>query len=195
MILHSLLVADDVKEVADEIVQAKKIIMMKHIQTINEANDSFNRSKLFDERKIRFLTANNWINQKVNLFHLNGGKWIEYSNSLEPITNVYPLKEYHFDEVATDEIVSNGKFRIELDDADYNGEKYMQDYIIASQNDPATLLPYKPRIKEFVFNYSVSETIDLVTRKNENNTVEIFQTLPYGFAKKKKEPLFFYFKH
>lgn len=136
-------------------------------------------------------TENNWINKKITIYYLNNGQWKEYSDKLEPISNNYPLQEYHFDEVATEEIISNGKFRIELDDPAYKGEKYMQDYILASQNKNTITLPYKPRIKEFVFNYKVSETINLTTRNNEKNPIEIFQVLPYGFSKKEKGVIHF----
>ncbi|TDD96006.1 hypothetical protein [Flavobacterium cellulosilyticum] len=154
--------------------------------TTNDTTQKTEQVFLMESRKKNFLSAGNWINEKVTILHLVDGQWKEYSTSLTPIPNNYPLKEYHFDAVVTDAIVSNGKFRIELKDAEYSGEKYMQDYIIASQNKPATELPYKPRIKEFVFNYSVSETINLQTRTNENNTIELFHVLPYGFIKRKK---------
>lgn len=124
-------------------------------------------------------------------FNLNNGKWNRDTSGLQAIQNNYPLNEYHFDEVVSEGIVSNGKFRIELADADYSGEKYMQDYILASQNKSAIVLPYKPKIKEFVFNYTVSETINLATRTNENNTIEVFQVLPYGFAKREKGTITF----
>ncbi len=182
-ILNSPLVVDDIISIEENLTTVSKISDEKTIEKVQNGLDFIQEGFQIEQSKVRFLTANNWINKKVKLYHLSGGQWKEYEDSLVPISNNYPLKEYHFNEVATNEIVSNGKFRIELNDSAYNGEKYMQDYIIATQNDPATELPYKPRIKEFVFNYTVSETIDLTTRKNEDNLVEIFQTLPYGFAK------------
>lgn len=129
------------------------------------------------------------IGDIVEILQLDNGVWKDYSEKLKPISNIYPLKEYHFNEIATDEIVSNGKIRIELNSTQFTGEKYMQDYITASSIK--STLPYKPRIKEFVFNYSVSETIDLATRKEEGNTVELYHVLPFGFSKIKKGIFYF----
>lgn len=134
--------------------------------------------------------AKNWLVNKVKVFQLDNCLWKDSTNALksadylDPINN-YPLKEYHFDEIATDAIVSNGKIRIELNyESYYDDDKYMQNYIVASQNK--TKLPYKPKIREFGFNYSLTETIDLSSRKNENNPIELFQVLPFGFAPIKK---------
>ncbi len=163
----------------------------KVIDEISQQTEITNQVEELEKANIHYVSEINWINDKVTVFHLNKGQWKEYSDSLTPITNTYPLKEYHFDEVATDEIVSNGKFRIELEDSAYNGQKYMEDYILASQNKNSISLPYKPRIKEFVFNYKVSETINLATRTNEKNPVEIFKVVPFGFTKTEKGTLHF----
>ncbi|MFC4816454.1 baseplate J/gp47 family protein [Flavobacterium sp. GCM10023249] len=143
--------------------------------------------------KIKWLTGNDWMLNKVNVFQLDNGQWKSYSEGLRSITNEYPIEEFHFDEIITEEITSSGKIRIELDGVDYEGEKYIQNYIAASADEghDATF-PYKPRIKEFTFNYSVSETINLATKANgANNTVELFQVLPFGYAKKTKGAITF----
>jgi hypothetical protein len=128
-----------------------------------------------------------WISDKINLFQLDQGQWQERNQTLHSITNDFPLEEFHFDEVVTEEIVSNGKIRLELDYFKYQGEKYMQDYIAASADlEHDAVFPYKPRIKEFTFNYSVAETINLsaIDRKGEKNPIELFQVLPFGYSKK-----------
>lgn len=131
-----------------------------------------------------------WMENKVTLFQLNNGKWEkETTSNLNKITNEYPLEEYHFDEIATDTIVSNGKIRIQLNHSDFDGEKYMQRYIAASQDK--TALPYKPRIEEFVFNYTVSEKIDLTTDTKTANPISIFQVEPFGYTLKKNQKLRF----
>lgn len=126
----------------------------------------------------------NWLKNKTALFKLVEGQWKESAEKMNTLTNNYPLKEFHFDKITTDGITSTGKFRIELNYGDYDNDKYLQSFIKASQEK--TGLPYKPKIQEFVFNYSVSETIDLSTRKNENNSVELYQMFPFGFAPIKK---------
>ncbi|TGD57501.1 baseplate J/gp47 family protein [Flavobacterium humi] len=130
-----------------------------------------------------------WLTNKVDMFQFTNGTWKEYSEGLKPISNDYPLKEYHFDEIITEEITANGKIRIELNYSKYSGETYLQDFIKASQDK--TTLPYKPRVKEFIFDYTLAETIDLSTRKNEENPIELFQVLPFGYAKLNKGPFYF----
>lgn len=120
-----------------------------------------------------------WIKDKVNIYQLNNNTWQDYSGTLKPVVNTYPLKEYRFDEA--DEATSNGKIKIELDYYEYKGETFLQNFIQASQDK--TRLPYKPRVKEFIFNYTTSQTIDLYTRKNEKNPVEVYKSLPFGFEK------------
>lgn len=123
------------------------------------------------------------IEEMVNIFQLENGSWKEYSDSLASVQNNYPLQEYNFDEIASQNILSNGKIRIELNNTQYEGEKYMQNYIDAADPDTSIAFPYKPRAKEFIFNYSVSETINLNSRNKENNLIELYHTLPFGFAK------------
>ncbi len=169
---------------AENIAIASKAAKNETSQEFAQKESPSKESQSFQKSKLKFLTETNWINKKVTIFHLTNGQWKEYSDHLVPISNNYPLKDYHFDEVVTENIVSNGKFRIELNDSQYIGETYMEDYILKSENN--TTLPYKPRIKEFVFNYTVSETINLATRTGEKNTVEIFKVQPYGYTKKDK---------
>jgi hypothetical protein len=146
--------------------------------------------KLISTNPLKILIGeSNWLNDKVDVFYLDNGLWKDYSESLTPISNNYPLKEYHFDEVVTEDIVSNGKVRIELNNSAYSGETFMQNYIKASQDK--TTLPYKPRIKKFGFNYSVSETIDFLKKTNKNNPIEVYHVLPYGYAKNQKGALSF----
>lgn len=138
------------------------------------------------------ITGKNWINDKVNVFQLDQGQWQQTSQTVNALTNKFPLQEFHFDEIVTEELHANGKLRIELDYSKYEGEKYMQDYIAASADENHTAaFPYKPRIKEFVFNYSVTETINLSSRTGEHNTIELFQVLPFGYAKKAKGTIAF----
>lgn len=167
---------------------------------ILSSNEFFMKNKAIATIGITtFLSESNWFDSRVTVSQLNNGQFIKTLDQLVPISNDYPLNEFQFDKVVNEGIVSNGKFRMELNDSAYTDEIYMQDFIKAttssttsSATPPVTTatttktLPYKPRIKEFVFNYAVSETINLATRTNENNAIEIFQVLPYGFTKTEK---------
>jgi hypothetical protein len=167
---------------------------------ILSSNEFFMKNKAVAKIGITtFLSESNWFDGKVSVYQLNNGQFIKTLDQLVPISNDYPLNEFQFDKIVNEGIVSNGKFRMELNDSAYADEIYMQDFIKAttssttsSATPPVTTatttktLPYKPRIKEFVFNYAASETINLATRTNENNTIEIFQVLPYGFTKTEK---------
>lgn len=153
------------------------------------SNEFFMKNKAVASIQIKTDNkTNNWISNKVNLFNLSGGKWIDTSNKLGSIVNDYPLQELHFDEIVTDEIVSNGKIRIEFSANSYVGESYMKKYIKASSDKNGIIpFPYKPRIKEFVFNYSVEETINLATKADgKNNKVDLYHILPFGYVNKAK---------
>ncbi|PJJ10318.1 baseplate J-like protein [Flavobacterium sp. 1] len=106
----------------------------------------------------------------------------ESSSNTIVIPNLYPLSEYNYKEIASNQIVANGKFRIELFDNAFNADAFMFKYIVAATK-PATPLPYKPRVKEFTFNYSVTENIKLNTRSGEDNPIDIYSILPFGYAK------------
>ncbi len=153
------------------------------------SNEFFMKNKAV--ASIQIKTDNNsktWITNKVNLFNLSDGKWVDTSNKLNSIVNDYPLKELHFDEIVTEGIVSNGKIRIELENVKFSGETYINEYIKASGDKNHTYpFPYKPRIKEFVFNYTVEETINLATKADgKDNKVELYHMLPFGYTIKTK---------
>lgn len=133
-------------------------------------------------KDIPYSTRSKWLKDKVTIFQLDKSEWKEYSDSLKTVINNYPLKEYNFED--TDDSNVNGKIKIELDYYKYNGETFMQDFIQASQDK--TTLPYKPRFKEFVFNYTVTQSINLLSRRAEANPVEIYKSLPFGFEKIRK---------
>lgn len=124
----------------------------------------------------------NWIfYNKVITYQLYNGAWVQFSNQYNEIKNNYPLTDYRFNEIASSDIKSNGKFRIQFNDSNYANEKYMEAYIDATKNDGT--LPYKPQYNDFGFWYNVSESINLATRTNEANPVEIFKSTPFGYEK------------
>ena len=136
-----------------------------------------------EDKKIIIFSEKNWLYNKVETFELVNGFWSKKDTSLKHMTNDYALQEYHFDELVTSEIVSNGKFRMVLDDPAYAGESYMQKYIKASAEK--TTLPYKPKIKSFVFDYTVQEIIHL--GKNTVKEKMLFGQHPFEFFKDKTE--------
>ncbi len=160
-------------------------------KTIDLDNTSSSEIMQAEIGYIYFPITKDWISDRANVFQLNDGRWIDYADQLASVQNIYPLNVYDFDEVATDEILTNGKIRIELNDDAYAGESYMEAYIAASKSVPPLSLPYKPRIHEFTFNYTVSESINLTSRAKEKNKIDIFQVLPFGYNKKEKGAIHF----
>ncbi|MBB6369155.1 baseplate J/gp47 family protein [Chryseobacterium shigense] len=150
--------------------------------------------------------SENYFDLNTKKFFLNKGKYTDFAGSdgeaqyynaqntntadnIIGLTNHYPLKEFNFEDISDNGLTSNGKFRIELNNTNFNNEAFLEAYITA--NKDSTTLPYKPKIKEFIFNYSVSEVIDLNTRTNENNPIELYQALPYGFLPIEKGTFYF----
>lgn len=137
-------------------------------------------------------TANITLKSDLQIYSLkpltlNNGAYPDNSTKVSSsntitIPNSYPLTEFNYKEIANNQITSNGKFRIELFDDVFNSDAFMFNYIVAA-TIPAAPLPFKPRVKEFDFDYSVAEKIDLNTRSGENNTIDIFSILPFGYAK------------
>ncbi len=120
-----------------------------------------------------------------------------YQNKpLNNLINSAPILDYQIDKISSASNLFFGKFRIELTDITFSNESYMQNYLIATKNildgtKPAENLPKKPQITRFTFGYEATEKMDLSTRKNENNPVEILQVFPFGFQKLKKGVLKF----
>ena len=136
------------------------------------------------KEKVSGKAAKDWIVNKVAVFQLNNGQWEKADFSgLAPIRNDFPLEDYHFEAIVTEQIKSNGKIRIQLKDKAFDEETYMQTYIKETKEDNPSL-PYKPRIGEFVFNYTVSESIDFSKKTKTQNPVEVIEVLPFGFSKK-----------
>ena len=118
------------------------------------------------------------------------------SKSLSNLTNSAPILDYQIDKISDASNLYFGKFRIELTDITFNEESYMQNYLTATKNilDGAkteNILPGKPQITRFAFGYEATEKINLLTRKDENNLVDILQIFPFGFQKLKKGQLKF----
>ena len=118
------------------------------------------------------------------------------SKPLSNLSNSAPILDYQIDKISDASNLYFGKFRIELTDVNFSAESYMQDYLIAAKNilDGAktdNTLPGKPQITRFTFGYEATEKINLSTRKDENNPVEILKIFPFGFQKLKKRELKF----
>lgn len=133
-------------------------------------------------------SSKNYFVNRTKTFILDDGAYSEYKTKGD-IPNIHPLIKFNFEEVAGNEIVSNGKIRIELNSSGFEGETFMLNYIKAS--GAKTDLPYKPRAKEFIFDYSVNEAINLANRKNDNDLTELYHSLPFGYKKLRNEILRF----
>lgn len=120
-----------------------------------------------------------WLNNRVKIFQQDDTGRENHSDSFSATTNHFDIKDYNFKEIGSSE-----KLRIELNHSDYSAEKYMLDYVFASKTIAAgttVALPYKPRIKSFIFNYSAKEVIDLKT--NAGSSTEVFIAQPLGYRK------------
>jgi len=96
-------------------------------------------------------------------------------------TNNSPVIEYSEDTVPDKESIS-GYIRIQLDDAKYKGEKFMQDYIAAAKlRNP--VLPAVPVIQSLVMDYSVTETYSFSPSDDHRNVLEYYHLLPFGYEK------------
>lgn len=124
----------------------------------------------------------NLIYQNVPILAANEFPAESSSNTIV-IPNLYPLTEYNYKEISSTQIASSGKFRIELYDDEFNADAFMFKYIVAASSETKSHLPYKPRVKEFIFNYYITENINLNTRSGEHNPIDIYSVLPFGYAK------------
>lgn len=112
------------------------------------------------------------------------------------LSNTYPISDYEIQKLPDANTLFFGKFRIEFTDPNYDQESYLQNYLSATKNildavNPPTTLPKKPHIKQFTFGYEVTEKINLASRTGENNPIEVYKILPFGFQKLEKEILKF----
>jgi hypothetical protein len=138
------------------------------------------------------------FHNKINTFYLKNGQFESTKNADKSekqktkeklagkksiqLTNFAPLKEYDFENIASDEVTSTGKFRLELNNNMFLGEKFMRDFINASAVS-GTALPYKPRVKEFIFDYTVEETLNFIDKRRLISTTETYHQLPFGYKR------------
>lgn len=156
--------------------------------------------------------AANYFDSNCETFFLNDGKFVAFppvskeylekrngfnetrktakvDSIFDSLPNNYPLLNFNFKDIANPEITSNGKFRIELQNSSFDNETFLESFIAASKD--GSTLPYKPKIKEFIFNYSASEVVDFTKKTTKNSSLELYQVLPYGFFKLANRPFRF----
>ncbi len=165
------------------IISSNEFFMKKNaVATFTMTSDS-DRSWVFhDKLSTYYLKDGQFVNTEKNTKNeaqkvkekLLGKKAIHLSNSA-------PLQQFDFENIASDEITSTGKFRLELDHTTFAGESYMNRFITASA--AKSTLPYKPRVKEFVFDYSVEETINFIDKRRITATTQTFHQLPFGYKR------------
>ena len=118
---------------------------------------------------------------------------VKDSNNL---SNTAPILNFDSHKISDAENLYFGKFRIELIDPAFDQESYLQNYLSATKSildavNPVKKLPRKPQIKQFSFGYEVTENINLSTRKDENNKIDILRISAFGYKKLTKEVLQF----
>ncbi|WP_312078178.1 hypothetical protein [Chryseobacterium sp.] len=120
-----------------------------------------------------------WLNDKVKIYQVDKTGIEEHDDTFNETTNFFIPENFNFKEIGGAE-----KIRIELNNTQYSGEKYMENFVATSKKNTVEVpvsLPYKPRIKDFTFNYSAKDVVTLISG-SESGT-EIFSAQPFGFKK------------
>lgn len=116
------------------------------------------------------------------LFEMKNGRFVSVNGTFNSsYTNNNAIKEYSEDVIPDKESVS-GFIRIQLEDSQYEGEKFLQDYIAAAKAG-APNLPKVPVIQSFVMNYSIAQKYTFSNSDNNLNTLEYYHLLPFGYKK------------
>ncbi|MCF2219901.1 hypothetical protein H9Q08_11330 [Chryseobacterium sp. PS-8] len=124
------------------------------------------------------------------LYEMTGGKFIIKQNTLfnSTYTNNNPVKEYTEDAIPDKESVS-GYIRIQLNDSNYEKEKFLEKYIAIAKSltlsPPATAtpLPSAPVIQSIVMNYSATQNYVFESSDKNLTSIEYYHLLPFGFQK------------
>ncbi|CAD7797952.1 hypothetical protein CHRY9390_00255 [Chryseobacterium aquaeductus] len=116
------------------------------------------------------------------LFEMKNGKFSNEENKTfdSVYTNNNPVKEYLEDEIPDKETVS-GYIRIQLNDAKYEKEKFLEKYIKAAQEK--TTLPEVPVIQSLVMDYSLTQKYNFNASDDALNVLEYYHLLPFGYEK------------
>lgn len=110
------------------------------------------------------------------------GLWTNTQAFNHPIENTNPIVEYQEKNIIPNASSVSGYAKIILNDTDFAGEKFLQDFIAASKNGGA--LPVAPTINTINLDYSVHDTYNN-NNGVSNNPIEVYHILPFGYKKDK----------
>jgi hypothetical protein len=111
---------------------------------------------------------------------LNDGLWTNTQAFNYHIENTNPIIEYQEKNALPNDSSVSGYVKIILNDTDFAGEKFLQDFIAASKNGGA--LPVAPTINTINIDYSVHDTY---SNGVSTNPIEVYHILPFGYKKDK----------
>jgi hypothetical protein len=106
------------------------------------------------------------------------GLWTNTQAFNYHIENTNPIIEYQEKNALPNDSSVSGYVKIILNDTDFAGEKFLQDFIAASKNGGA--LPVAPTINTINIDYSVHDTY---SNGVSTNPIEVYHILPFGYKK------------
>lgn len=106
------------------------------------------------------------------------GLWTNTQAFNYHIENTNPIIEYQEKNALPNDSSVSGYVKIILNDTDFAGEKFLQDFIEASKNGGA--LPVAPTINTINIDYSVHDTY---SNGVSTNPIEVYHILPFGYKK------------
>lgn len=116
--------------------------------------------------------------QKSNLVD---GSWTNPEDFDYYIENTNPLLEYQEKNTLPNSYAVSGYFKIILNDTNFIGEKFLENFISASKSLTLPIvLPVSPTINDISLAY---ETHDTYSNGVSNNPIEVYHILPFGYKK------------
>jgi hypothetical protein len=106
------------------------------------------------------------------------GLWTNTQAFNYHIENTNPIIEYQEKNALPNDSSVSGYVKIILNDTDFAGEKFLQDFIAASKNGSA--LPVAPTINTINIDYSAHDTY---SNGVSTNPIEVSHILPFGYKK------------
>ncbi|WP_281636924.1 baseplate J/gp47 family protein [Flavobacterium marginilacus] len=113
--------------------------------------------------------------------NLADGLWTSPEDFYYYIENTNPIPEYQEKNTLPDSSSVSGYTKIILNDTDFAGEKFLQDFIGASKSTTLPIvLPAAPTINDISLGYFVDDTY---SNGVSNNPIEVYHILPFGYKK------------
>jgi Baseplate J-like protein len=106
------------------------------------------------------------------------GFWQDTKATDMSFVNTNPITEYQETDKIPDNLSTSGYLKVTLDDTDFDGEKFLTRFIVASK--AGGTIPVAPTINSIYLDYTV---IDTYTNGVGNNPIEIDHILPFGYKK------------